>query len=86
MVEKKIILLYFFKFYLTSWRGKEYFAKLNQKPGAVAVFLAPWSLSRLGKKIRSQSRLKKNQESEREPLKNYPAPQPWFHSMKINQS
>ena len=55
------------------------------------VFLAPWSRSRLKKKhlepepdslrkkirSRSRSRLKKSQEPE--PLKNLPAPQPWFH-------
>ena len=52
MVKKTIILLvlYLLQFYLTNLRGKEYFAKLNQKSGAGAGFLAPWSRSRLKNK------------------------------------
>ena len=59
MVKKTIIILvlYFLQFYVTSLRGKEYFAKLNQKSGAGAgqsrVFLAPWSRSRLKKIARA---------------------------------
>ena len=58
MIKKTIILLvsYFLQFYLTSLRGKEYFAKFNQESGGGAgrsrVFLAPSS--------RRRSHLKKN--------------------------
>ena len=43
MVKQTIILLvlYFLQFYLTSLRGKEYFAKLNQWSGAGAGFFGP---------------------------------------------
>ena len=43
MVKKTIILLvlYFLQFYLTSLRGKENFAKLNQFSGAGAGFFWP---------------------------------------------
>ena len=73
------------QFYLTSLRGKECFAKLNQQSGAGAVFWplgagvgagAGASLKKyqepepLWKKIRTQSRLKKRQEPEPKSLKN----------------
>ena len=78
----------------TRLLGKEYFAKLNQHSGAVAVFFGSKKKYQepeqepLGKKIRSQSRsrLKKSQEPEADSLKNLPALQPWqkeFISLKI---
>ena len=68
MVNLTIILLvlYFLQFYLASLRGKDYFAKLNQKSRAEAVIF--WPLEAGGgaarKKTRSRSRLGKNQEPE----------------------
>ena len=93
MVKKTIILLvlYFLLFYLTSLREKEYFANSKElEPG----FFAPWSRSHLKKNTRSPSwsclgkksgaragaswKNSQEPESEPEPLKNLPAPQPWF--------
>ena len=58
----------FLQFNLTSLRGKEYFAKLNQKSGAGAgqsrVFLAPWSRSRSKKIAGAGATWEKNQELE----------------------
>ena len=84
MVKKTIILLvsyFFFKFYLTSLRGKEYFAK-EPEPGVFGP-LEPEPLEK--KKIQEPEPLgKKNQEleplekksKEPEPIKNLPAPEP----------
>ena len=58
MVKKTIIslVLYFLKFYLTSLRGKEYFAKNQELEPVAAQKKNTGSRSRLGKKIRSWSR------------------------------
>ena len=58
MVKKTIILLvlYFWQFYLTSLREKEYFAKLNQLSGAGAGFFGPLEPEPLEKKNTSRSR------------------------------
>ena len=67
MIKKKITLLvlYFLQFYLTSLRGKEYFAKLtNSQEPEPGVFLAPWSRSRLKRKPGAGAACEKNQEPE----------------------
>ena len=80
MIKKTIILLvlYLFQFYLTSLRGKEYFAK-EPEPGVFGP-LEPEPLEKkyqepepLGKKIRSRSCLNKRPGAG---AANLPAPQP----------
>ena len=91
MVKKTIILLvlYFLQFYLSSLRGKEYFAK-EPEPGVFEAGAA-WKKNQ---EPEPEPELlgKKNQEPEPEPepkpeplekksgaggLKNLPTPQPW---------
>ena len=81
-----LLVLYFLQFYLTSLRGKEYFAKLSQfansqEPEPEPGFFGPLEPEQepLEKKIpgaeaRVGAAWEKDQEPE--PSKNLPAPQP----------
>ena len=61
---------FFLQFYLTGLQGKEYFAKLNQKSVAGAVF---WSF---GARAGAGTAREKNQELEPEPLEKSQEPEP----------
>ena len=87
MVKKQLFYLFyiFFQFYLTSLRGKEYFAKEPEPVGAGCFW--PLGAGAARKKIPGAgvgAAWEKNQEpeplekksQEPEPLKNLPAPQP----------
>ena len=76
------------QFYLTSLRGKEYFAKEPELVGAGCFWPLGAGAARkkiLGAGARAGAAWEKNQEPEPEPLekksqepeKNLPAPQPW---------